>query len=167
MQWIIVRHGVAVDIGERGVQCDADRMLSDEGRKRTRQAARGLRALGVRPGRLLTSPLVRARETAVIFGEELAPDLAIEEDDVLAPGAYPDEVMKAVQGGYSECCMTFGHMPDCGDLIAAAVCGMPTGGFPVKKAGAASIQFASRVAAGRGLLEWLVTPRVMRSLAHD
>ena len=56
----LVRHGIAEDVSKSGR--DADRELTAEGRRKTRRAARGLRALGVQPTALLASPLVRARD---------------------------------------------------------------------------------------------------------
>lgn len=73
MTLYIVRHGIAVDLGKEGVTQDDDRMLNGEGRKKTRQIAKALRKLDCTPGRVVTSPLIRAAETADILAAELKP----------------------------------------------------------------------------------------------
>src|SRR4029450_5552801 len=69
---------------------DELRRLTPQGREQARALGQKLEAEGARPGAILTSPLLRARET----GGELARalDAAMEPDDRLAPGATPDAV---------------------------------------------------------------------------
>ena len=72
MMLYIVRHGIAVDIGTNGVTSDATRMLSEEGRRKTNEIGASLAVLGVTADIILTSPLVRAYETAEILNRHLA-----------------------------------------------------------------------------------------------
>ena len=67
MKIFLVRHGIAVDLGEHGVKSDADRMLSTVGKRRVKDIALALKRLGAVPERIASSPLTRARETAEIF----------------------------------------------------------------------------------------------------
>ena len=60
----LLRHGIAVNLGEQGTARDEERMLAPEGARKTRLALAGLAALGCRPGTIYSSPLERAVETA-------------------------------------------------------------------------------------------------------
>ena len=117
----LVRHAEAAP-GEP----DELRRLTPKGREQARELGQQLVADGARPGAILTSPLLRARET----GGELARalDVATEPDDHLAPGATPDGVRAAIAGRGDEI-VVVGHQPDCG-RIAAALTGGPEPAFP-------------------------------------
>ena len=80
----LVRHAIA-QVADPGMR-DADRRLTAQGRQRMRRAARGLRSLGIVPDMVLSSPLLRAAETAAILVRVLAPPLAVEVYPALAPG---------------------------------------------------------------------------------
>jgi phosphohistidine phosphatase len=117
----LVRHAKAED-GEP----DAERRLSAEGRQQAKELAERLRREGVRADAVLTSPLVRARQTA----EEIARAVGVEAeaDGRLAPGATADDLRAAV-AGRGETVIAVGHQPDCG-RIAAEVTGEPEPPFP-------------------------------------
>src|SRR5262245_32744129 len=83
MELYFLRHGVAADVGPEGGG-DAGRPLTVEGIAKIKEEARGLRRLGVRPDIVLTSPLVRARQTAEIVRHALGLDSRVV--DALAPG---------------------------------------------------------------------------------
>src|SRR6202012_5881267 len=74
MRIYLVRHGIAIDREDPDCPSEAERYLTPKGIQRTRQAARGLRELGVKPAALLTSPLVRAVQTGEIFCDVLGID---------------------------------------------------------------------------------------------
>jgi phosphohistidine phosphatase len=95
---------------------DELRPLSPEGRASARALGERLAAEGVRPAAILTSPLLRARET----GEALAASLgcAHEPSEALAPGATAEGVRAAVQNR-GETVIAVGHQPDCGRIAAA------------------------------------------------
>ena len=83
----LVRHGIALDVDGRKVTCDEMRPLSSMGRERTARAARGLKRVAALPDLVLTSPLVRARETAEIFAANAGgKGTRVEEWDQLATG---------------------------------------------------------------------------------
>ena len=62
----LMRHGIAQDRDDPESPPDPDRQLTRKGAERTAEVARGLRALGVKPGAVLTSPYLRAAQTAAI-----------------------------------------------------------------------------------------------------
>jgi len=117
----LVRHAEAAP-GEP----DELRQLTAEGREVARALGERLRAEGATPAVILTSPLLRARET----GGELAKALHVESepDERLAPGADVDDVRAAVEGR-GDAVVVVAHQPDCGE-IAAALTGGPEPSFP-------------------------------------
>jgi phosphohistidine phosphatase len=121
VQLYLVRHAEAAD-GEP----DELRPLTAEGRRAARELGERLAADGVRPDAVLTSPLLRARET----GAELARAAGVEAeaDERLAPGATA-EAVRAAADGRGETVVVIGHQPDCG-RIAAALTGGDEPPFP-------------------------------------
>jgi phosphohistidine phosphatase len=110
MRLLLVRHADAAP-GEP----DALRALSRAGREAARELGERLRGKGVRPTAIVTSPLLRARET----GDALAAALGCtsEPHDALAPGATAETVRSAV-AGRGETVIVVGHQPDCGRIAA-------------------------------------------------
>jgi len=121
VQLVIVRHAEAAS-GEP----DELRPLTAEGRKAARALGQRLADEGVHPDAVLTSPLLRARET----GQELARPAGLkpEPDERLAPGATADGVRAAAEGRGATV-VVVGHQPDC-SRIAAALTGGVEPAFP-------------------------------------
>ena len=117
----IVRHAKAAK-GEP----DEIRPLTEEGRKQARELGKQFAAGGIRPGAILTSPLLRARETAEEIGRAVGVDP--EADERLAPGADADAV-RAATAQRGEVVIVVGHQPDCG-RIAAELSGGAEPSFP-------------------------------------
>jgi len=121
VQLYLVRHAEAVD-GEP----DELRPLTAEGRRAARTLGERLAADGIQPDAILTSPLLRARET----GAELARLVGVEPepDERLAPGATAESV-RAAASERGETIVVIGHQPDCG-RVAAELTGGPEPAFP-------------------------------------
>ena len=111
MRVFLVRHADA----ERG-EPDELRTLSEKGRAQSRELGRRFAHDGVRPAAILTSPLVRARETADEIA--LATGTLAEPDQRLAPGATADDLVAAV-AGRGDPIVVVGHQPDCGQIVTA------------------------------------------------
>ena len=73
MKLALIRHAEAVVLGEQGTTADFDRMLTELGRRQAAALAQALQRIGCIPGLILTSPLVRAWQTAEILAETLTP----------------------------------------------------------------------------------------------
>ena len=121
VQLVIVRHAEAAS-GEP----DELRPLTQQGREAARALGQRLARSGFQPDAILSSPLLRARETA----EELArpTPLEPEADERLAPGATSEEVLAAAEGR-GETVFVVGHQADC-SRIAAALTGGQEPAFP-------------------------------------
>jgi phosphohistidine phosphatase len=111
MRLYLVRHAEA----EHG-DPDELRRLTPEGKQQARALGEQLRSEGLKPDAILTSPLLRARET----GDELAMALGTnpEADERLAPGATVDGLRAAVDAR-GENTIVIGHQPDLGQIVAA------------------------------------------------
>jgi phosphohistidine phosphatase len=127
----LVRHAEAAS-GEP----DDLRPLTASGREAARRLGARLAAEGARADALLTSPLLRARETGAELGRALG--CWAEPDERLAPGATAEDVRAAV-AGRGEQVVVVGHQPDCGQ-ISAALTGGPEPAFP--PAGVAVLELA-------------------------
>jgi phosphohistidine phosphatase len=110
---------------------DELRPLTPEGRDQARALGERLARERVRLDALVSSPLLRARETAAALARALG--VAAETDERLAPGATAEDV-RAVIAGRGETVATVGHQPDCGEIVSALT-GGPEPAFP-----AASVQ---------------------------
>ena len=121
MRLYLVRHAEAAP-GEP----DELRPLTPQGREQARDLGRRMRDELPPPEVILTSPLLRARETGGELSRAL--DVEAEPDDRLAPGATADDV-RAVLAGRGDPIAVVGHQPDCGQ-IAAALSGGPEPRFP-------------------------------------
>jgi phosphohistidine phosphatase len=157
-QVIIVRHGSAVDIGENGVKTDSERMLSADGIKKTELVAAGLKAFGVKVGRFASSPLARARETAAIMAEALAPQAKIEIIESMRPVGAHEKTIEWLDSEKAESLLICGHAPDVSELASLLISGHESLDIPFKKASALCVSFAGKVEAGLGRLEWFLKP---------
>jgi phosphohistidine phosphatase len=163
MMIYIVRHGIAVDRNDPKSPPEAERPLTAAGVQKTRSAALGLRALDVKPDAVLTSPYVRAAQTAEIFAEALGfPPEKIRVSDTLKPAANPAETLKEIARLKPREVICFGHAPHL-DLMIAQLTGARGTFTELKKAGVACLEHAT--AHGRWELRWILTPKVLRKLA--
>lgn len=162
MQLYIVRHGIAIDREDPRCPSDPERYLTEDGVDKTRQVAKGVAALGATADVLLSSPYVRAMQTAEIFAGEL--DYAkqkIRRTDLLLPGAEPTLLFRELaRDKEMSSVFLFGHAPQLDDMIATAL-GSKRHVTSLKKAGVALIEL-KRLSPPIGLLMWLATPKLLR-----
>jgi phosphohistidine phosphatase len=156
----IVRHAIAA---ERGAEWpdDTKRPLTLKGITRMRKVVRGLRDLGVRVDLVVTSPLVRAKQTAALLVEGLRPRPKLAVLDVLAPGHSPRSVAEALAPFEKAGRLALvGHEPGLGELAAWLI--GSTVPLPFKKGGVARIDATSWPPSGNSQLIWFVTPKMLR-----
>jgi len=170
----LLRHGIAAELGEGGVFHDADRPLTTEGRAKMRQEAEGMRRLGLKFNLILTSPLLRARQTAEAVAEIMELQNRVNICEALAPGrgfaggSGNDAEIFLEMGAYQfDRVLLVGHQPDLSELASFILTGNHNLNVAFKKGGLCGIQVASLPPRGPGLLRWLLTPRQLRQLAKD
>lgn len=158
----LVRHGIAVDRTDPKCPPDPERPLTARGVQKTRLAALGLKELGAKPDAILTSPYVRAAQTAEIFSEALgfSPE-KIRVSEFLKPGDNPAETLREISRLRAKEVACFGHAPHL-DMMIAYLTGARTAFTELKKAGAACVEQASPQ--GPWELRWLVAPKMLREL---
>lgn len=165
MELLILRHAIAFPKDPGRWPDDAQRPLTAEGVRRARRAAAGFKRLATRPALVLTSPWVRARDTATVFTQAARWPKAVE-CAALAPDGRPEEVLAALrrQEGGGDCVAVVGHQPHLGELLALCLPATRAAGFELKKSAIARVRFDGAPRAGQGVLEWLLSPRVLRRL---
>lgn len=155
----VLRHAIAADHGLYA--SDADRPLTDEGIARFRQILAAWPALGVEVDLIVTSPYVRARQTAELAGEALG--VPVHEDGSLGCGAEPREILDAVtQRAESPArAMVVGHEPDLGMFVAWLTAAGARGSVRMKKAGLAKVVVSDAREPPSAQLQWLMWPKHM------
>lgn len=164
MNLYLMRHGIARDVGEQGITTDADRSLTGEGRRKVSLIAQGLLALGVGPARFVSSPLLRARQTAEIVARQLGDEPEVEIVPSLAPGGDVEEFLQWLRDESADSVLAVGHMPDLAVWTGRLLFGEARGPFNFKKGGVACLACEGAPRAGHFVLEWLMPPRAFRRL---
>ena len=141
---------------------DESRPLDEEGMLQARYVGRLLANLDVQVDQIISSPLKRARQTATLVANELAFEAAVQIEDALRPEAEFDQfqTMLARYKKY-DAVMVVGHNPSLTEFLSKSVSGS-SGSTQVdfKKGGVARVEMNGRT----GTLDWLVTPKIARSL---
>jgi phosphohistidine phosphatase len=158
----LIRHGVAEERGDAWPD-DAKRPLTQDGMSKLRKAARALERLGVSLDVIVTSPLVRARQTAEIIAGGLDPHPHIVTADSMAPGGTVAAVLSDLekQAKRSRIALV-GHEPSIGEL-AARLMGTRHP-IPFKKGAICRIDLEGLPPAGPGDLRWFLTPKILRAI---
>ena len=163
LELYLIRHGVAAERGDEYPD-DSKRPLTAQGMTRLRKEARALDALGVTIDQIVTSPLVRTRQTADVIAESMKSRPPVATSDALAPAGTPGAVMQelakyAKKGNVA----LVGHEPNLGELAARLIGARVALQF--KKGGICRIDFETVPPKGAGQLRWFLTPRILRRLA--
>jgi phosphohistidine phosphatase len=158
----LMRHGIAEERGDAWPD-DSKRPLTAEGTSRLRKSARGLVRLGVAFDVILTSPLVRARQTADVVASVYDPRPHVVIAESLVPGgAYHALLTELEKQARRTRIALVGHEPGIGEL-AARLAGSRHA-LEFKKGALCRIDVEVLPPAGPGTLRWLLTPRIMRNL---
>jgi phosphohistidine phosphatase len=167
MDLLVVRHAIAFERDSNRWRDDAARPLTPEGIRRAEKAAAGLKRFTKPPDRLLTSPLVRARQTAQIL-TDVAGWPPAEEASELSPDKPPQALLALLGKDRSPLVAVVGHQPALGHLLSACLLAEgPNLPVELKKSAVACLSFRGSPRPGRAALQWLATPRMLRALRHD
>jgi len=162
LEFCFFRHGIAVERDDPGVASDAERPLTDDGVRKTRVAAEGLKRLGAGYDKILTSPWLRAKQTADILAEVLALP-APQELPELAGDRTPAELLDALVHLHGRRTVLVGHEP----LLSATVIHVLGGewSLDLKKSGACAIEVDALPPRKPATLLWHLTARQLRWMA--
>jgi phosphohistidine phosphatase len=158
MEIYILRHGIAEEA--KAGHPDSERALTEAGREKLRRVLDRARSAGVKPSLILASPYRRAVETAQMAGQSLGCGRILE-SEALVPGSTPEEVWDAIRERRKEDALLLaGHEPLLG-MTVAHLLGAPALQVDLKKAALVCIEQESFGAAPRGILKWMLTPRLV------
>jgi phosphohistidine phosphatase len=158
MQIYLCRHGIA-ETGRKN-QSDADRALTDEGKKKLRSVFETARAAGAAPELILTSPYLRAVETARIAAEVLGYKGALVPCPEITPDGESEKAWDVIRTHSDAASLLLAsHEPILG-YLAAYLVGGPATMFDVKKGALIRIDVDGFGPRPRGLLRWMLTPKL-------
>jgi len=158
----LIRHGLAEERGDAWPD-DNKRPLTEEGMSRLRKEARGLARLGVTLDIVLTSPLVRARQTAEIIAAAFNPRPNLAAIDSLAPNGTYQAIMADLEKHARKARIALvGHEPDIGELAARLI--GTRHAIEFKKGAVCRIDVDALPPGGPGALQWFFPPKVMREI---
>ena len=158
MRLYLIRHADAAPLGEQGVTDDHDRALTEEGHSQCKALAAALQKHDVKLDQIVSSPLLRARQTAEGLQHHWPTPLKdIVLCDALAPEGKLRKISKFLRDLNAESIAVVGHMPDLCDYLTW-LAGSKKVRIPLEKAGAAYLECGDELDKGDAVLVWLVTP---------
>src|SRR5688500_3163060 len=111
MELYLIRHADALALGERGITDDADRPLSEVGEKQARALGNALQRHGLTFEKIVTSPYLRARQTADGMRAAWTTQLKLDVCDDLVPDGRPRKVARFLRDLGGNRIALVGHMP--------------------------------------------------------
>jgi phosphohistidine phosphatase len=169
MNLFILRHGLASDPGEDGLPknlSDAQRPLSAKGKQKLWTITEAMRAQDLKFNVVLSSPLLRARQSAQIVTEALELRRKLVLTDHLAPGGSPRQLLAELNelGARAKNILLVGHEPYLTKLISLLITGHDTAAIDLRKGSLAKLE-VQHLGYGRcATLAWLLTPKQMALL---
>ena len=161
MELYFLRHAIAAEPGTVHVAHDSERPLTAEGIEIMQKAADGMRRMGLNVDHVVSSPYLRASETAQIVVEKIAFKGKVVFSDALTPDAKFKDFFKLLKEFKpNEKVLFVGHMPSVGEYVSTLVFGRGTPAMDYKKGGLCRVDVPEVLTTGvLGQLEWFLTPK--------
>jgi len=159
----LLRHAEAEDVSSSGR--DADRRLTDEGRRRMKTVARAVSKMEPGYEAILISPLVRARQTAEPVAAACGFKKPLVETGALSPNAEPLAVLHELARLKPGAALLVGHQPHLGRLFGLLLSGRSDLEIPMKKAGLAAFETGTDPSLTRAELKFYLPPRLLEELS--
>jgi phosphohistidine phosphatase len=162
MNLYILRHAIAVPRGTPGYK-DEDRPLTKDGIRKMKAAAAGMRKSGLEFGLLLSSPYLRARQTAEIVGDAFKLDVEVWEPLIPTVGhrVLIAKLVKAPEDNV----LLVGHEPHLSEFVSLLICGNTDAQIELKKGSLCKLRSDHLVYGRCAMLEWILTPRQLRKFS--
>ncbi len=166
MRLLLIRHAIAEEREDfaRTGKDDRLRPLTDDGRRKMKQAARGLKGICPDIDLLATSPLTRAAQTGAIL-DSVYGGLQVVEIEELSPETTPAAFLLWLRQRKEETIAAIGHEPSLGQILSWLLTGTERRLLAFRKGGACLLDLPDEVAAGTATLLWAMTPAQLRQLA--
>lgn len=159
MKLYLVRHAIAED--SANYEDDSLRPLTDKGRERMKKIAAALREIGVQPDLIVSSPFVRANQTASVLAKALKYREQIVYSDSLVPMGEAGDMIGEINEKYSvDELMLVGHEPSLSSLAGLLLAGDAEIAINLKKGGVCCLSADDLHYDRKAILEWLVTPKI-------
>ncbi len=168
MELYFLRHAIAVERGTPGYEDDSRRPLTDEGRAKMQNNARGMKALDISFDAVLSSPYVRAEQTAAIVASVFkirTSDIRITEQ--LTPFAAFEDLLKELTTHFPKArrILLVGHEPHLSGMVSFLLVGGQSIPIEFKKGGLCSLRAEKLSGPGSATFNWMLTPAQLRLLA--
>ena len=167
MNLYLLRHGIAAEPGVAGYEPDSERSLTTKGENRLREAARAMKALDFTFDLILSSPFLRAKQTAEIVAKSLKLRKKLSLCDDLVPSGDPRLLIQQLNQFRPEPrnVLLVGHEPYLGRLVALLSAGNTSLDIDFKKGGLCKLEAEFLLYGRCAKLVWLLTPRQMELMA--
>ena len=157
MDLYLIRHADALALGELAVTDDADRPLSEKGEHQSDDMGKFFKARSLVFDRVVSSPYLRARQTAEIMLKSSGMKLEIDFTEALTPDARPKKLSRYLMKSGGDKVALVGHLPHMAEFLTWMI-GDKKAQVDFVKAGVAHISSGDSPIKGNGVLHWLLTP---------
>ncbi len=166
MEIYILRHAIAEPAPNPPSGGDSRRRLTAEGAEKMRRAAKGMKALELTFDLIVSSPYLRAKETAEIVAEVLRPGRKPEFSTTLTPDGNPKELIEELKRkhGDKKQVLLVGHEPYLSRLISLLTSGHARTFIEMKKGALCKLTAGTLEHERCATLEWLLTSRQLRRI---
>ncbi len=163
----VLRHGIAVVRGDLDVENDSERQLTPKGKRQLRQAVAAMKTMGLRFDLILSSPYLRAKQTAEIIAESLKLKKQLRFSNTLAPDGSPKNLIGQLNElkPAPENVLLVGHEPYLSCLISLLTTGRKDLMLDFKKGGLCKLEMEKLSYDRCATLAWLLTPKQMKLMA--
>ncbi len=162
MEIYILRHGIAVERGTPRYKKDSDRPLTKEGEEKMHQIADAMLGMGLKFDLILSSPYVRAKQTAQIVARQFDEEVTFTK--FLEPDGNVPEVIAEINDEKPQRVLLVGHEPDLSRLISVLISGRADASIELKKGGLCKLTSEKLTFSQCATLNWLLAPKHLRTL---
>jgi phosphohistidine phosphatase len=165
MNLYILRHGLAVERGTPGYKKDSDRPLTPKGKRRMKKISEAMEAMELKFDLVLSSPFLRAKQTAKIVAETFGLQKRFAFSEALTPDGNPKVFVEQIVKLRLKNILLVGHEPHLSRFIALLTTGGTDATIELKKGGLCKLEMEAPLRDARATLAWLLTPRQMELMA--
>jgi phosphohistidine phosphatase len=167
MKLSLLRHGIAADRGSAEYAHDSERPLTPKGERRMRRIAKGIQASGVAADLVLSSPYLRAKQTAEIVAQVLSTSARVMFAEALTPEGDPRQLIAMLRTAHhdQQAILLVGHEPYLSRLISTLLTGGPNLAVEMKRGGLCSLSVETLRFGRCASLVSLLSPRQLRRLS--
>jgi phosphohistidine phosphatase len=163
----LLRHGIAAEPGTPGIKTDAERPLVPKGEQRLRAAAAAMEKMDLSFDVIVSSPFLRAKQTAEIVAKILKLEKRLTISSDLVPGGNPQALIRQLNDlkPAPENILLVGHEPHLSRLIALLATGDTVAAIEMKKGSLCKLETEELECGHCATLKWLLTPGQMELMA--